>query len=130
MKVVHAGLVYDRLNNAILLGRRRPDQLFPNTLEFPGGKSEGDETGFQTLKRELREELSIEIHSAVELITVEHPTLPDWSITFHLVERYSGFPTVDPNSHTEHLWLSPLQIRFRDDIISIQELWALEAAGL
>jgi 8-oxo-dGTP diphosphatase len=40
--------------------------------EFPGGKLESDEDRFEGLRRELREELGIEMRRARALISYEH----------------------------------------------------------
>ena len=50
--------------------------------EFPGGKIESGENREQALKREIREELDVEIGNLDYFMTVEH-TYPD----FHLVMR-------------------------------------------
>ena len=48
-------------NNKILLSTRQHKTDFPDCLEFPGGKKEADETPRAALKRELKEELGIDI---------------------------------------------------------------------
>ena len=45
----------------ILAGQRSPFLSFPLKWEFPGGKQEENETDEQTLDREIREELGVEI---------------------------------------------------------------------
>ncbi len=52
----------------ILICRRRADQLHPLKWEFPGGKVEPAETSEAALRRELREELVMEVNSAQEIV--------------------------------------------------------------
>mgnify|MGYP000857699319 CR=1 FL=1 len=50
--------------------------------EFPGGKVELGENREQALKREIREELDVEIENLEYLTTVEH-TYPDFHLVMH-----------------------------------------------
>ena len=52
----------DRL--LVLLRDDRPDLLFPAQWDFPGGGREGDETPFQTLAREVAEEVGLHLPEA------------------------------------------------------------------
>lgn len=44
---------------AVLRRDDRPDIPFPNMIDLPGGAREGDETPFQTVRRETLEEIGI-----------------------------------------------------------------------
>lgn len=59
----------------ILLGQRRPGTHLEGLWEFPGGKVEVNETLQQALKRELKEELGIQVLKTESLITVNHEYL-------------------------------------------------------
>ncbi|HWF44363.1 MAG TPA: NUDIX domain-containing protein [Candidatus Kapabacteria bacterium] len=50
----------------VLMGERRPDKVYPLHWEFPGGKLEANETSYEALRRELHEELAIQIGHAEE----------------------------------------------------------------
>jgi len=50
-------------NNKFLITRRRSDKSLSGYWEFPGGKTESGETDIEALKREIREELGIEIYN-------------------------------------------------------------------
>ena len=60
VKVVTAGVIKDS-SGAILLVRRGPEESLSGYWEFPGGKVELGETEQECLKRELKEELGIDI---------------------------------------------------------------------
>jgi 8-oxo-dGTP diphosphatase len=66
---VVAGVIRDR-RGRILLARRTEGRDLAGLWEFPGGKHEPGETAEEALKRELREELGIEIEAGVPLIRV------------------------------------------------------------
>lgn len=63
--------------------------------EFPGGKVETGETFEEALKRELREEIAIEIQSCESLISIEHH-YPDKHVQLHTycITQYSGEPKI------------------------------------
>ncbi|HEY9597763.1 MAG TPA: 8-oxo-dGTP diphosphatase MutT, partial [Cyanophyceae cyanobacterium] len=56
----------------ILIDRRKPEGLLGGLWEFPGGKIELDETVEDCIRREILEELGIEIEVGDRLITIDH----------------------------------------------------------
>lgn len=60
MKVVTAGVIRNDAGE-ILLVRRGPSESLSGYWEFPGGKVEFNESEEACLRRELKEELSIEV---------------------------------------------------------------------
>ena len=62
-KVVVGGLIFQ--NNKILICQRKEEGDHPLKWEFPGGKLKDKENNQQALKRELKEELSIEINEMI-----------------------------------------------------------------
>lgn len=75
MKVVEvaAGLVFR--NGLLLISQRRPNDHLGGLWEFPGGKRESSETFEDCLRRELREELGIdvEVGDLIESLTHDYP---------------------------------------------------------
>ena len=59
MRQVVAGII--ERNGTVLIGRRKPEQSHPLKWEFPGGKVEAGETPESALRRELAEELGIDV---------------------------------------------------------------------
>jgi 8-oxo-dGTP diphosphatase len=58
-----------RKNGKILICQRKKGGRYELKWEFPGGKLEKGETIEQCLRRELREELTIEIHTIEDIQT-------------------------------------------------------------
>jgi 8-oxo-dGTP diphosphatase/A/G-specific adenine glycosylase len=56
----------------ILIDRRLAKGLLGGFWEFPGGKIEGNETVQECIKREILEEIGIEIAVDSHLITIDH----------------------------------------------------------
>jgi A/G-specific adenine glycosylase len=56
----------------VLIDRRRPEGLLGGLWEFPGGKIEPGETVAACIKREIQEELGIEIEVGDRLIAIDH----------------------------------------------------------
>lgn len=59
-------------NKEILIAKRSKDQHQGNKWEFPGGKVEANETSEEALRREIWEELGIEVQSSSEMISITH----------------------------------------------------------
>jgi 8-oxo-dGTP diphosphatase len=89
---VVAGALFDS-QGRLLLAERPPGKHMAGGWEFPGGKREANEERFDTLKRELREELGLEILEAEPLVAYEHH-YADRTIKLDLwfVTRYDGVP--------------------------------------
>lgn len=80
--------------------------------EFPGGKVEQGEDRIQALKREILEELQLEIRNVELVATVEH-TYPDFHLVMHAYacEISSGEPVL-----TEHVDLKWLPVEVLDQL--------------
>jgi 8-oxo-dGTP diphosphatase len=90
---VAAGILLDA-QHRFLMGQRPVDKPYAGYWEFPGGKVEAGETLFQTLQRELQEELGITIHGSVDLMTIEHD-YPHAYVRIHvsIIRDWTGEPT-------------------------------------
>lgn len=67
---VSAGLVFR--HGLLLITRRKPDAHLGGLWEFPGGKVDAEESAENCLKRELMEELGIEVEIKELIETIEH----------------------------------------------------------
>lgn len=86
---VAAGIIYDDTGR-ILIAQRPLEGLLGGLWEFPGGKQEPDETLPECLRRELREELAIEVEVGDLFCKVQHG-FTHFKITLHAFTcRYVG----------------------------------------
>jgi len=92
----------------VLLTERPTDKQQGGLWEFPGGKIEPGESPHQALKRELREELAIEIEIGPVFETVYHHY--DWGsvlIIAYLCRHRSG--EIKHLEVADHAWVEPEQ---------------------
>lgn len=78
---VTAGMIWNE-KGELLIAQRPLDGLLGGLWEFPGGKQEAGETLPECLKRELREELAIEVDVGDEFVQVKHG-FTHFKITLH-----------------------------------------------
>jgi 8-oxo-dGTP diphosphatase len=89
---VAAGILHDSAGR-VLITERLCDGPFDGLWEFPGGKISGDESAGEALRRELEEELGIEITDLSPLMELHHE-YPDRivDLEFFLVSAWNGEP--------------------------------------
>ena len=87
---VVAGLIYE--NGRVLVCQRSVNAAFSLKWEFPGGKVESGELHEEALRRELREELQIEVETATKIYDHEHTYtgVSEVSLTFFRIDQYRG----------------------------------------
>jgi len=76
---VVAGILRD-VNGRVLIAERIGDQAFAGLWEFPGGKIKDGEESLSALKREIDEELGIEILQPTLFMSLDHD-YPDRSVS-------------------------------------------------
>lgn len=103
--IVVAGLL--RRDGRLLIGQRQEGDRHALKWEFPGGKVEQGETPREALRREMQEELGIEVVVGGEIARYEHaprgraPLL----LLFHRIESFTGEPV--PSAFKQIVWEEP-----------------------
>ena len=98
-----------RADGKLLVGRRRDDTHQGGKWEFPGGKLLPGETAGAALKRELAEELGVEVVASRSLVSLKH-CYPDRLVSLEACEvgRWRGEP--EGKEGQEIRWVEPMQL--------------------
>ena len=104
---VVAGIIID---SDEILCMQRPEGKHEYTslkYEFPGGKIEENESRVEALKRELREEMdmNVEVSEDDYFMTVNH-TYPDFEIVMHSYKCKVQNRIFDMKEHVDYRWLT------------------------
>jgi 8-oxo-dGTP diphosphatase len=100
------------VDGRVLIARRPEGKTMAGLWEFPGGKVEAGELPEQTLIRELREELGIDVTQAcLAPLTFASHSYPDFHLLMPLwiCRRWEGFVTAKEGQ--ELAWVRPQRLR-------------------
>jgi 8-oxo-dGTP diphosphatase len=124
VEVVAAIVVFDNKILCVQRGENKLDYI-SKKYEFPGGKMEVGETKEETIKREILEELNMNIEVQEEFITVTHQ-YPDFILTMHSFICKCDSPTLTLTEHIDFKWLNKDELSNLDwaaaDIPIVNEL--------
>ena len=103
-QIVAAGVI--EKDGFILIGKRKQGKKFAGNWEFPGGTLEKGETPEQCLRRELKEELAVEIEVGDLICSSEYSYTPEWTIRLlaYRTKLISGI--LNLKDHEEVRWVS------------------------
>lgn len=93
----------------ILIARRPQEGLLGGLWEFPGGKIEPGETPEEAARREVREEMGIEIDVGKPIASVKH-AYSHFRITLHAFHARYASGDVDARSATTWRWVAPPEL--------------------
>lgn len=104
MKTIHVSAAIIYKENKIY-ATRRGKGTFKGLWEFPGGKREDGETGEETVIREIKEELDVEIKVESYLATIEYQ-YPDFFLMMdcYIASIIKGHLTL--KEHDDAVWIS------------------------
>ena len=105
---VAAAMIFEK---GKLFATKRGDSPYPyiaHKYEFPGGKIEEGERAEDCVKRELKEELNMDVKVG-GLFATERFEYPDFSITLSVYEceMLSSFSLLE---HESYAWISPKEL--------------------
>ena len=107
-QVIGVGVVLKE-SGEVLIDQRLNEGLLGGLWEFPGGKQEPGEEIIDTIRRELREELAIEVSVEQALITVDHAySHKKLRFEVHLCRWISGDP--QPLASQQVRWVKPSEL--------------------
>lgn len=107
MRVIAAWL--QRADQCVLIAQRAAPPAWRGRWEFPGGKVEQGEADADCLRREIREELGVDIKVGAALVSVFHdePTRRI-AISVYAAHIVSGEP--ECKEHLALAWVAPEQL--------------------
>lgn len=114
IEVVAAIIIYEDKILCVQRGINKLDYI-SKKYEFPGGKMEIGETKEQTIKREIFEELKMEIIVKEEFLTIKHQYL-DFLLTMHSFICGCNNQNLTLTEHIDFKWLK------KEDLINLD--WA------
>ena len=103
IEVVAAIIIYD---NKILCVQRGDNKLnyISKKYEFPGGKIEQGETKEEAIKREIQEELKLDIMVREDFLTINYQ-YPDFFLIMHSFICKCKNPILTLSEHIDFKWL-------------------------
>jgi 8-oxo-dGTP diphosphatase len=101
--------VLERPDGAVLLAQRPAEKVYAGYWEFPGGKLEAGETALQALKREISEELGVEVAVAYPWITRVF-TYPHAMVRLHFFRVVDWRGELHVREHEAIAWQRPDQV--------------------
>ncbi|MDZ7314792.1 MAG: A/G-specific adenine glycosylase [candidate division KSB1 bacterium] len=100
---VAAGLVWK--DGKLLIDRRREDDMLGGLWEFPGGKIKENETPEQTVVREIKEELGIDVEVTEHFMSLNHG-YTHFTITLHVFSCRHRFGEPQAIDCAEWRWVT------------------------
>ena len=107
--VIGIGIVINNVGE-VLIAQRLQDQSMGGMWEFPGGKQEKGESIEETIARELKEELAIDIKVGQKLIELDHAfSHKKFHFIVHICKLISGDP--QPLASQQFKWVMPHELQ-------------------
>ena len=104
-RITTAGICFK--DNKVLIGKRIDKGSIACKWEFPGGKNRWGETIEDTLKREFKEELGVDVRVGDEIATCEFINKDTkYSLKAHQVFLDNDIDNLELSVHTELKWES------------------------
>jgi 8-oxo-dGTP diphosphatase len=103
IEVVAAIIYHENKILCVQRGENKYDYI-SKKYEFPGGKMEAGESKEETVKREILEELQMDIEVKDEFLTVDHQ-YPDFHLTMHSFKCSTTNESLTLTEHIDFKWL-------------------------
>jgi 8-oxo-dGTP diphosphatase len=115
--VVITAIVLNKNNKFLLVKRKENQEIHPGKWLLPGGKLEEDESLFQALKREIKEETNLEIEDNKEYIHDYIFPRPNKDLTLGLtfvVKATNDNISLNKNEYDDFVWITPKELEKYD----------------
>lgn len=112
ISVVAAVIKHDNKILCVQRGESKLDYI-SKKYEFPGGKIEEGESTKETIIREIKEELKMDITPEISYLTVEHQ-YPDFFLTMYSYICFCEHPKLELTEHIDYKWLDVSELEGLD----------------
>jgi 8-oxo-dGTP diphosphatase len=125
------GAMIEKEGGRYLITQRRPGASLPLLWEFPGGRVEEGEPDARALKRELKEEMNVDVEVGEEAMHVHH-AYPSYDIDFRVFYCRLSAPdgAIEHRKVHDHRWVTLAemsQYKFPDaDARTLEQLLDLD----
>ncbi len=113
-EMIRAAVAILSKDKRVFVCQRKKNTRYALKWEFPGGKIESGESALDCLKRELREELSIDINDVdrTESQVNRYDDGGVFEVTYCYVSRFAGIPT--NNTFEQIRWVTITELKALD----------------
>jgi A/G-specific adenine glycosylase len=94
----------------VYIQKRRAKGLMGGLWEFPGGKMESGETETECLRREIKEELGVNIRIGEKLMTHRH-SYTRFQVTLHVFQCQIHSGKLSPSACDDWKWVKPDELK-------------------
>ena len=112
MNIIYVSSCLLKKKNKILITSRPKGKFLSGFYEFPGGKLKKDESFIDCIKREIKEEINLQIYDSditnLDLITHKYKRTIIIMMVF-MVNKWRG--KIRCNENQKIAWISPYEIR-------------------
>jgi len=112
MNTIYVSSCLLKKKNKILITSRPKGKFLNGFYELPGGKLKKDESFIDCIKREIKEEINLQIHDSeirnLDLITHKYKKMIIIMMVY-MVNRWRG--KIRSNENQKIAWISPYEIR-------------------
>jgi A/G-specific adenine glycosylase len=105
---VSAAVIFKK--GRVYIQKRRAKGLMGGLWEFPGGKMESGETDIECLRREIKEELGVNIRIREKLMTHRH-SYTRFRVTLHVFHCQIHSGTLSPSACDDWKWIKPDELK-------------------
>jgi len=112
MNTIYVSSCLIKKKNKILITSRPKGKFLSGFYELPGGKLKKDESFIDCIKREIKEEINLQIHDSeirnLDLITHKYKKMIIIMMVF-IINKWRG--KIRCNENQKIAWISPYEIR-------------------
>ncbi|MEC7640525.1 MAG: A/G-specific adenine glycosylase [Nitrospinota bacterium] len=108
-KKIEVSAAVIRRGGKVFIQQRPHNRLMGGLWEFPGGKRKKNETPDDCLRREIREELGVDIHVGKKMLALKH-NYTQFRVTLHVYQCSLPVGRIQANCCEQWKWVRPEEL--------------------